>query len=33
MKIADLNYPCSDMTICNYDNDYLYKFGGIDSEK
>ena len=30
-RIADLNFPCYDMSVCNYDNEYIYKFGGMDS--
>lgn len=29
--MADVNYPCSDMSVCNYDNEYIYKFGGVDN--
>ena len=28
--MADVNYPCSDISVCNYDNEYIYKFGGVD---
>ncbi len=30
IRIADLNIPCYDHCICNFNDTYLYKFGGLD---
>jgi len=30
VRIADLNIPCYDHCICNFNDTYLYKFGGLD---
>lgn len=31
--MADLNIPTFDFCVCNYGDQFIYKFGGVDNYK